>query len=109
MLCPCCNQSVDQPPPVDSLTAVLAPHGHVSRRILELLSGAYPRAIAGPRLTELVYENDPDGGPEGNSMQVVIWHLRKKIEPYGWTIPLAQHGTNSAGYRLAPVEHGEAA
>lgn len=96
MNCPCCGQDIDKTPPVDSLKGLLASHGHISRRIIELLAGAYPRSIAGPRLADLVYENDPDGGPANNSMSVVIFHLRKKLEPCGWTIPHA----NGHGYRL---------
>lgn len=104
VLCPCCGRPMDALPPLEHLVLTMAPQGHVSRRIIKALVDAYPRAICGPRLHDIIYADDPDGGPLCNSVSVLMIRLRKKLRPYGWTVPHVKKGRYSQGYRLAPLE-----
>lgn len=83
------------------------PLSHMDRTIVEILSRSYPRAISSTVLTDMVYAEDPDGGPDyaKNSLQVTVCRLRPKLEPYGWTIP--RNATGSPGqYRLQMLHAG---
>jgi hypothetical protein len=57
-------------------------------------------------LIEIVYADDPDGGPEAaqSSISRTVMRVRMKIKRFGWTIPLARRGPGSTGYRLQPIE-----
>ena len=65
------------------------------RRILAIVQH-FP-GISAERLRELVWINDPNGGPESRkAIHVHIHHLNKRLAPFG----LAVRGSVSGGYRL---------
>lgn len=63
--------------------------------VLDALIEAYPGPITVRQLAEVVYGRFTD--PNLHSMRVLIYHLRKDIDPYGWLIPASKWGR---GYRL---------
>jgi len=91
--------------PIEALSA--APLSRQQRAMLESLIKAYPRSLGRDHLFELLYQLDPNGGPDdiANSVAVRIHNIRKIIERFGWTIPRQRGGTGIKGfYRLAPIE-----
>lgn len=103
--CPCCNRPMDAAyAPIESLSeGRLEPQ---MRAIVSALSKAYPRPVSHSALFDILYGDDPNGGPENprNVVAVRIWKVRKQIEKYGWTIPHNNGGIGSNGrYRLAPI------
>ena len=101
--CPACGQSI-QVANVPIQALLLLPRlSHHRMVILETLIRAYPKGVRRERLVHLMYEDDPDGGPEDpyNVLRVTAAHLRVIIEKYGWTIPRAKSGSgNYATYSL---------
>jgi hypothetical protein len=60
--------------------------GPVRRRIIEILS-AHPEGLMRSHLFDLVYADDPNGGP--NDMRVIpvlIKHANRELAPQGWQI-----------------------
>jgi len=105
LICPCCRQPMAAPPPMAGVLDGLRRPQH--RVIAEALIKAYPRPLSRDRLIELLYGDDPDGGPEGagNIVTVRIAHLRKELAPMGWTVNCNGRGRGYVGsYRLEPVE-----
>jgi hypothetical protein len=105
--CPTCGHTMQTPTPLTVLeSASLAAQ---ERRIIDLLIKAHPRKISKDRLTDLLYCYDPDGGPvtADKSVAVLIHRIRRKIKPYGWTIPYQTGGRGVLGrYTLAPYVVG---
>ena len=101
ILCPCCNRPMEaDKAPVAALTA--APVWGQHKTILDALASAYPRYVEQSFLIDLLYSNDPDGGPicANNIVRSRVVGLRKTIREYGWTI-----GKYTTGrYRLEPIE-----
>lgn len=103
--CPTCGHETSQRSPIEGLYS--APiNGPVQKAIVSALVDAYPRHVETQRLIDIVYADDPDGGPSAAQASIsrTIMRVRLKIEEYGWTIPLACRGPGSSGYRLAPIE-----
>lgn len=104
-LCPTCGHPVDTGAvPIESL--VDASNGAEGSRIIGLLIDAYPRHVQTQRIANLVYCDDPNGGPDFavETIRVIVHRLRKTLPRYGWTIPIGKRGAGSQGYRLAPIE-----
>lgn len=105
-LCPTCHQPVTERIPVLSLSD--APLPKAERKIVEILGRAYPRSLDKRVLIDLLYEDDPDGGPDdpSNVLTTLVCRLRSKLPSYGWTIPKnTKAGTGIYGrYRLEPVQ-----
>ena len=59
--CPTCGQAINGPAPVKALAD--ARLSNMERRIVDALARAFPRGIRSPELVELVYADDPNGGP----------------------------------------------
>jgi DNA-binding response OmpR family regulator len=99
--CPCCGHQTPTTIQITDLREVC--RGRISGRVLALLIEAKGRGITAKALVNLVYADDPDGGPLNAtpSMKVIICRLRRNLKPFGWTIPKthAQLGV----YRLAPL------
>lgn len=105
MHCPTCGHETSQRAPIEGLSS--APiSGAVRRAIIEVLVDAYPGHVETQRLIDIVYADDPDGGPTSaqSTISKHIMKVRAKIEEYGWTIPFATRGPGSSGYCLAPIE-----
>jgi hypothetical protein len=84
--CPGCGR----PLPHDGL--VLPP---VKRRIYDIVS-RHP-GISAERLRELVWIDDPAGGPEDRKvLHVHVHQLNRRLAPFG----IAVRGSLTAGYRL---------
>jgi hypothetical protein len=88
--CPTCGQP--------KLTGdLLLPH--IKQRIYELVS-QHP-GISAEHLCELVWADDPSGGPESGrkTIHVHVNQLNRRLAPFG----IAVRGSLTAGYRLVVV------
>jgi hypothetical protein len=76
------------------------------RILVDELAKAYPNPVKTTDLVDVLHGHDPNGGPDRASYAVskMMEHVRKRIEPVGWTIPPAIRGRGASGYRLAPIE-----
>jgi DNA-binding response OmpR family regulator len=74
--------------------------------ILEFLVEARHRTTSNSVLTEIVYSQRPDGGPDDayNVVRQTVRRLRAKLAGQGWTIQTLW----GVGYRLARLDDGKA-
>ena len=97
--CPCCQQAVTAP----TLEIVIDRFGltPLEARILAAIWKGRGMPVMTSRVFDLMYLDDPDGGPEENKMysafKVALCHLRKKLVGSG--IGIANVGYRQ-GYRL---------
>ena len=85
MKCPCCGQETDFAS-IDMLRWVLLSPGE--RRVMNILLDAHPRTLSQQRIADLIYANDPNGGPLC-AVGVIANHtrrIRQKIGHLGWTV-----------------------
>ncbi|MER9355534.1 helix-turn-helix domain-containing protein [Mesorhizobium sp. M0514] len=105
-LCPCCNRPMEAGrAPIDGLAG--AALTNQQRQMVAEMVRVYPKSVSRDRLFDILYQLDPDGGPESisNNVAVRIHKIRKVIERFGWTIPKQHGGTGIKGfYRLAPLD-----
>lgn len=76
------------------------------QKIFNVLARAYPRRLSTDALIDALYADDPNGGPL-TVLQVVrvqIMHMRKKLAPYGWTIPNNKSGNGQGEYCFYSLE-----
>jgi DNA-binding response OmpR family regulator len=94
MKCPCCGQDTDDES-LDLLKWVKLSPGE--RRVMDILLSAHPRRLTNARIADLMWTDDPTGGPEGGSavVRVHLRRIRKKIAHLGWTA-----GVGSAGFGI---------
>ena len=105
--CPTCGHEMQTPTPLAALEH--APLASQERIIMEILVGAHPRKVSRDQLTDILYRHDPNGGPitASKTVTVLMHRLRRKIGPYGWTIPRESGGRGKqARYGLAPLDVG---
>lgn len=104
--CPTCGQPVNAPRvPLEALLDLR--FGGRKRLLMEALVRAYPRAVSRDALIGALYDADPDGGPMSAEtvISVYVCQLRKRLAPYGWTIPLMRPSPGEpAMRRLAPLD-----
>ena len=98
--CPFCGTKLQQPPDLSQL-AVL-PNQRLKRRLLDALLAAYPRGLSTEQLMDKMFWDDPDGGPESNTIAVRVSKLRPDLEPLGWTITHAR--ANYGIYQLKRIQ-----
>lgn len=55
-------------------------------------------------LWDVLYADDPDGGPESHTIKEFLKRLRARLEPWGWTIT-KRHSSNAE----APIRLGQLA
>ena len=92
-LCPTCRRPF---PPH------LVVHGPVRQRIVDLIANR-PDGITRGELLDLVYADDPNGGPDNpNTISVLIKHANKELAAQGFRIEPAWLG-RGARYRLVRV------
>ena len=92
-LCPTCRRPY--PPP-------LVVHGPVRQRIVDLIA-MRPDGISRGEILDLVYGNDPNGGPANpNTISVLIKHANAELAAQGFRISPAWLG-RGARYRLVRV------
>jgi DNA-binding response OmpR family regulator len=104
MICPCCGQALNNRASLESLAS--APLAKLEHRIIDAMVRAYPRSVTRAGLVDVLYFDDPDGGPDSaeNIVAVMMVRLRKKLPPYGWTIPNCRSGSGNYGrYKLEPL------
>jgi hypothetical protein len=83
--CPCCGHEVAEVP-AKALQYLELPT--MQQRLVSLLAGAYPRAIDRSALVGLMWEGDPNGGPDSalRTMDVHQFRANKKLAAFGWRI-----------------------
>lgn len=100
MTCPTCGQAVE-PLPEHVIAAMPGRYGIVARAL-----SREPGATV-ERLIGALWDDDPDGGPEDAraEVHVIICRLRKRLAPYGYTIPHMPWGGTHTGrtYRIAKL------
>lgn len=109
VICPCCLQPMPADrAPVDALE--LAPLSPLQRRIVKALASSYPRRVTMQQLIDACYWDDPEGGPvtAETVIRKMLHEIRKKLPPYGWTIPRMNPGP-AVGYNAYRLEALEAA
>lgn len=85
-ICPCCGQQMPGGLPVEALENVYFPPTEL--KIVSALARTYPRGMTARALVDVVYADDPNGGPDGaeHSMRQFIHRARKRMQPYGWRV-----------------------
>ena len=95
--CPCCGSMTPVTPEVVRMRLP-----GIKRRIYDIVRQRHPMGISAKLLTELVYADDLNGGPEStNCVHVHVGHINKIIVDYGWQIK-ARRGA-SDGYKLVKL------
>lgn len=78
--------------------------GRVEHAIVNALIEAYPNRVDRITLTDTIYADDPEGGPDNalTGLRVMIANIRAKLKGTGWTIPKMTGGSGEkyGGYRL---------
>lgn len=103
--CPCCGSTLsDKHAPLEALAE--APMSPQQREIVRFLAAKYPHGVTTSQIFDHLYHFDPNGGPDNScSVMVQIVNVRKRIEPFGWTIPRngGAKGSHPGAYRLEPL------
>ncbi|MDQ0320020.1 hypothetical protein QO002_002158 [Pararhizobium capsulatum DSM 1112] len=105
--CPCCHGYIGEAAPIDAVLERVA-RGQ-QKTILELLSRRVGKTVAKDTVLSLLFDDRADGGPDnaGHVLAVQIFHLRKFVGAYGWSIVTTGGGRGaSTFYRLIPTEAG---
>ena len=73
----------------------------MQKRILEIVSKRTPAGVSARELVDLVYQDDPNGGPEAAdvSVKTTICRLNKTLKEHGLRIT-GKRGSRSLGYIL---------
>ena len=98
MKCPTCGQTIHAAPDISGLRSVrLSPY---EEKMLVILTSIYPMGRSIPYFVDALYSDDPDGGPlqARNVVDKVAHHLRRKLEPYDWTVSRSKGGIYSRGF-----------
>jgi DNA-binding response OmpR family regulator len=102
--CPTCGGHIAEAAGLDAVReAVTAP---AQRLIFDMLSKRAGQPVERDRIMSRVYGDRADGGPERGDvvLKVHVSKLRKKLEPFGWTITNSRGGSgNLAQWRLIPT------
>lgn len=103
--CPCCGGFIGEAAAVNDVRAAITAPAH--RLIFDLLSRAVGQPVMREALIDRMYGARADGGPEraDKILAVQVSQLRRRIEPYGWTISISKGGSGYlAQWRLIPTE-----
>lgn len=90
--CPCCGAPMAGPPSVDSLLLAVG-SGH-TRTIIERLVDRYPKPVRMSELIDLLWGDDPNGGPDHprNNVYANIWRLNQQLKSRNWRVVGEQGG-----------------
>lgn len=105
--CPCCGGLIGEAAPVEEVRQYVTAPAH--RIIFDILSRSVGRPVFRDALIHLIYGGRADGGPEraDKVLAVQVSQLRRRIEPFGWTISSSKGGSGiHAQWRLIPTEAG---
>lgn len=98
--CPTCGQTL---PPASELNGVVL--SKTRKRIYELVRRAGKYGIISDDLFDLVYQDDPNGGPE-NGKHVVsqhIYYMNRQLAPIGKKITAGGRGPYPHSYKLVDL------
>lgn len=85
-VCKCCGH----PLPPDDLEQRLTP---MQGRLYQILRRAGTRGVEGRMLMELLYQDDPSGGPEStNIINVMSKNINKRLEAFGLAVQATARG-----------------
>lgn len=96
--CPCCGQPIDGLGPVEAAYRISGHFGRIVEAIARF--GRSGRPVNAFEVAEVVYADDPDGGPDDptNGIRVLIWKRRPQFRAYGWDL---EHASGrGGGYRI---------
>jgi hypothetical protein len=103
--CPCCGGFIGEAAPIDQVREYVTAPGQ--RLILDMLSKKVRAPIRRDSIMHRMYGGRQDGGPEQGDtvIKVMVSQLRRKIEPFGWTVTGSKGGSGElAQWRLIPTE-----
>lgn len=107
-MCPCCGGFIGEAAPIAQVRDyVTAP---AQRLIFDMLSKSPGEPVMRDRIVSRMYSHRRDGGPDqsDNTLRSMVCQLRRKIEPFGWTITTSKGGSGYlAQWRLIPTEAGQ--
>jgi hypothetical protein len=97
-ICPACQRPF--PPP-------LIVRGPIRQRLIEILLNR-PDGVALSELVDLIYSDDPAGGPltARNSLNVIAHRANKQLSEQGYRIESTWRG-RGARYRLVRIDDGQ--
>ena len=95
MKCPCCGATAPDIPRSEVVANALPP---VQAAVLRALAANFGRFIATERLTQIVWANDPHGGPEyaKTCISAAIARMRPKLVAHSLAVDAKQY----LGYRV---------
>lgn len=100
--CPTCGRTMPEPPPIEALREIIVTSHQGS--ILKALQHAYPNGLSAAALVDAMYGNLIGPSDPMGVLRVTVTMLRRKLEPYGWTIPRAGSGRSLASrYHLEKI------
>lgn len=103
--CPCCGHDLGENVlPIERLRYLDLSANQ--RAMIDALVEVYPNGMHPQRVVDRMYADDPEGGPDRayEAARYAAYDLRKKLEPYGWTIPRNTQGRGAEPmYRLASL------
>lgn len=92
-VCPCCKRPF--PPSI-------AVQGRIRQRLVDLVAGR-PDGITSSELMDLLYADDPNGGPENPVVvRSHVYQANKGLAQHGYTIK-AHHPGSGARYKLVEL------
>lgn len=103
--CPCCGSFIGEASTIEQVRESLT--APAQRLIFDALARSVGKPVHRETLFDRIYGNRADGGPERGEqvLTVHVSQLRRKIEPFGWTITASRGGSgNLAQWRLIPTE-----
>lgn len=111
--CRCCGQPLpaDLPLRWDAETRTLNANGQraaFTKAECHIVHALWNRRRVGGflSLNELIdagWADDPNGGPQQQTVSVQLIKIRKKLQPLGWTITHGNKGRPRPGFQLIPT------
>lgn len=106
LICPCCSQATGKVDPVwlGPYIRDLTPQQQI---IYDILARSFGRRVSSDLIREVVYSDDPDGGPDDarNVVVVQIYQLRLRLRQHGLTVSMNKFGW----YQLRWIEEEKVA
>lgn len=102
--CPSCGGHIGEAAPIEQVRQIVTPPAQ--RLIFDLLARTVGAPVMRDVIMDRMYGGRRDGGPDtGDSvLKVHVCQLRRRIEPYGWTISNSKGGAGQlAHWRLIPT------
>lgn len=99
--CPVCGN------PIAGVPVEALEHVHLTRmqrKIVAALTSIYPRTVPLAQLADLVWADDPTGGPESatNNLSVHFAKMNPTLKRFGWRVGAKMRGAKGVG--LYPLQ-----